>query len=359
MTNYNKLELTWIGKDKKIHVEPRIFVEDTDKSYGDINSENILIHGDNLLALKSLEQDYAGKIKCIYIDPPYNTGSRINSDGEEIGYEDGIEHSEWLNMMYPRLLLLKSLLHDDGSLFIQIDDNEFARLYLILIEIFGEKNLKTICIKMSQPTGVKMTHAVGKGRIPKLKEYIILARKKGIQNVWLKKVPKEAWDSEYKILINGVTREEMDRLKEIIQDEDISSPEVLEEADNICAKFVLSNVSDLFLPGMKEDEKLRIKYENAFRIARDVATSDGAKKIADEKLKTINEGCFVIKTKESKKYIIRSDYNVSSSQPRIKLLIADDYLTMHPGDFWDDIKTTGLDNEGGIKFKNGKNQKHS
>lgn len=70
--NKQRLELTWIGKGNEPKLEPRILIEDTQKSYGDPNAENMLIHGDNLLALKALEQDYAGKVKCIYIDPPYN-----------------------------------------------------------------------------------------------------------------------------------------------------------------------------------------------------------------------------------------------------------------------------------------------
>ncbi len=128
-----KLELTWIGKGEEPKLEPRILIENPEYSYGDPESENMLIHGDNLLALKALEQDYAGKIKCIYIDPPYNTGSRIDADGKEVGYDDGIEHSEWLSMMKPRLMLLYDLLHKDGTLAVQIDDNEFARLYLLHI----------------------------------------------------------------------------------------------------------------------------------------------------------------------------------------------------------------------------------
>ncbi|MDC0339436.1 DNA methyltransferase, partial [Flavobacteriales bacterium] len=146
-----KLELTWIGKGDEPTLEPRILIENPEYSYGDSNSDNMLIHGDNLLALKALEQDYAGKIKCIYIDPPYNTGSRIDADGKEVGYEDGIEHSEWLSMMKPRLELLKNLLHEDGTLAVQIDDNEYARLYMLLLEVFhSQKNLKTICVKMSE-----------------------------------------------------------------------------------------------------------------------------------------------------------------------------------------------------------------
>ncbi|MEJ6616620.1 MAG: DNA methyltransferase, partial [Crocinitomicaceae bacterium] len=129
-SKYKKLELCWLGKDFEFKLEPRVLIEDPDKSYGETDTENMLIHADNLLALKALEQKFSGKIKCIYIDPPYNTGSRIDADGKEVSYEDGLEHSEWLNMMMPRLKILYNLLHIDGTLAVQIDDNEFARLYL-------------------------------------------------------------------------------------------------------------------------------------------------------------------------------------------------------------------------------------
>src|SRR5215217_5500134 len=99
-----KLELTWIGQGEEPKLEPRILIEDPEYSYGDPESENILIHGDNLLALKALEQEYAGKVKCIYIDPPYNTGSAFQQ------YDDGIEHSLWLSLIRDRLKLLHSLL---------------------------------------------------------------------------------------------------------------------------------------------------------------------------------------------------------------------------------------------------------
>ena len=114
--NLQKLELTWIGKDdEREAIEPRILIEDPKYSYGDTDSGNMLIHGDNLLALKALEQEYSGKVKCIYIDPPFNTGSRIDADGKEIGYEDGVEHSIWLNMMYERFEILYKLLKNDGQ----------------------------------------------------------------------------------------------------------------------------------------------------------------------------------------------------------------------------------------------------
>ena len=140
MQKTGKLELTWVGKYDEVAVEPRILIEDPSKSYGDPNSENMLIHGDNLIALQALQQDYAGTIKCIYIDPPFNTGARINADGDEIGYEDGLEHSEWLSMMFARLKLLHSLLHETGVLVVHLDDRELFHCKLMLDEIFHRDN---------------------------------------------------------------------------------------------------------------------------------------------------------------------------------------------------------------------------
>jgi len=140
-TRKQRLELTWIGKDERPHLEPRILLEDVDKSYHartrvtdhDI-FDNILIQGDNLLGLKALEQDYTGKVKCVFIDPPYNTGSAFEH------YDDGIEHSLWLSLMRDRLELLKRLLADNGSLWITIDDNEAHYLKVLCDEVFGRTN---------------------------------------------------------------------------------------------------------------------------------------------------------------------------------------------------------------------------
>ncbi len=136
-----KLELTWIGKDRHPKLEPRILLEEPDKSYharhrvtdNDI-FDNKLIFGDNLLALKALEQEYAGKVKCVFIDPPYNTGSAFEH------YEDGLEHSIWLGLMRDRLEILRRLLADDGSLWITIDDHEAHYLKVLCDEIFGRGN---------------------------------------------------------------------------------------------------------------------------------------------------------------------------------------------------------------------------
>lgn len=133
-----KLELTWIGKENRPKLEPRILLEDREKSHHAPHRftehdifDNRLIFGDNLLALKALEQEFANQIKCIYIDPPYNTGSAFAE------YEDGLEHSLWLSMMSTRIELLHKLLSKSGSLWIQLDDNESHYCKAMLDEIFG------------------------------------------------------------------------------------------------------------------------------------------------------------------------------------------------------------------------------
>ncbi len=142
-----KLELTWIGKENRPRLEPRILLEDPEKSYHakqrvsdkDI-FDNRLIFGDNLLALKALEQEFAGKVKCVFIDPPYNTGSAFTH------YDDGVEHSIWLSLMRDRLELIRRLLSDDGSLWITIDDNEAHYLKVLCDEIFGRQNFVTTVV---------------------------------------------------------------------------------------------------------------------------------------------------------------------------------------------------------------------
>lgn len=135
----NKLELTWVGKENEIKIEPRILIEKPELSNTaqDVNAENMLIHGDNLLALKALESKYSGQVKCIYIDPPYNTGSAFSH------YDDNLEHSIWLGLMRERLKLLYKLLSKTGTLWISIDDDEQAYLKVLCDEIFGRSNFVT------------------------------------------------------------------------------------------------------------------------------------------------------------------------------------------------------------------------
>jgi len=166
-----KLELTWIGKEERPRLEPRILLEDPELSYhakhrvrmgsrGDAESaekgenkvfhsaspaspretevgdifDNRLIFGDNLLALKAMEQEFSGKVKCVFIDPPYNTGAAFTH------YDDGVEHSIWLSLMRDRLEIIRRLLSEDGSLWITIDDNEAHYLKVLCDEVFGRRN---------------------------------------------------------------------------------------------------------------------------------------------------------------------------------------------------------------------------
>ncbi|QDM22672.1 site-specific DNA-methyltransferase [Tardiphaga sp. vice154] len=140
MNRKTRLELTWIGKDERPKLEPRILIEDpinshhaSEMSEGSI-FDNTLIQGDNLLALRAMETDYTGKIKCVFIDPPYNTGSAFEH------YNDGVEHSLWLSLMRDRLEILRRLLSEQGSLWITIDDNEAHYLKVLCDEVFGREN---------------------------------------------------------------------------------------------------------------------------------------------------------------------------------------------------------------------------
>lgn len=170
MEHKGKLELTWVGKyDNKV-IEPRILMENREKSYGDPRSENMLIHGDNLIALQALQQDFYGSIKCIYIDPPYNTGSAFEH------YDDNLEHSIWLSLMRKRLILLRELLREEGTIWIQIDDEEQAYLKVLCDEVFGRGNfVNMISVNMKNIAGVS-----GGGEDKRLKkncEYILIYAK--------------------------------------------------------------------------------------------------------------------------------------------------------------------------------------
>ena len=158
MSKKQKLELTWIGKDVRPKLEPRILLADPEKSYHAKHRvtsadffDNQLIFGDNLLALKALEQDYAGKVKCVFIDPPYNTGSAFAH------YDDGVQHSIWLSLIRDRLEVIRRLMSADGALWITIDDNETHYLKVICDEVFGRASFVTSFIwrKVDSPNDNK------------------------------------------------------------------------------------------------------------------------------------------------------------------------------------------------------------
>lgn len=178
--------LTWIGKEKVVnhHLDVPFRVLDRQYTFGDTpDSGNKIIHGDNLEALKALLPEYEGKIKCIYIDPPYNTGNEkwvyndnVNDPhirkwlGQVVGSEmdDLTRHDKWLCMMYPRLVLLQKLLKDDGAIFISIDDNEIANLRILCDEIFGKANFVDIFSWKKTETPANLSY-----KTKKALEYII------------------------------------------------------------------------------------------------------------------------------------------------------------------------------------------
>lgn len=169
----NKLELTWYGKDKPIVVEPRLLIENAALSncVHDPETENMLIHGDNLLALKALEGKFAGMVKCIYIDPPFNTGQAFEN------YDDNLEMSIWLDLMRSRLKILHALLREDGTLFVHIDDENLPYITLLLDEIFGKQNrLYLITFKQGAATGHK---AINPGCVTTTNFVLIYSKQKG------------------------------------------------------------------------------------------------------------------------------------------------------------------------------------
>lgn len=192
----NKLELTWIGKeDEPLAIEPRLLLDTSEYSFGEVETGtlpngkpwpgNMLIHGDNLLALRALEQDFAGQVKCIYIDPPYNTGSAFEH------YDDNLEHSQWLNLMRPRLVILRNLLSEDGTIWISIDDDEQAYLRILCDEVFGRSNyIETIVWQRAySPVNLKKT-------ISRSHDYVLVYAKHLTKDYSLNKLPRSVEANE-------------------------------------------------------------------------------------------------------------------------------------------------------------------
>ena len=160
----NKLELTWIGKeDEPLAIEPRLLIDTPEYSFGEVETGilpngkpwpgNMLIHGDNLLALRALVDTFENQIKCIYIDPPYNTGNAFTH------YDDGLEHSIWLSLMRERLTLLQKLLKPEGTIWISIDADESHYLKVLCDEVFGRRNFvdEVIWQRSFAPINLKKT----------------------------------------------------------------------------------------------------------------------------------------------------------------------------------------------------------
>lgn len=266
----NKLELTWYGKEDKISVEPRILIENKELSNTehDENTENILIHGDNLLALKALEKKYAGQVKCIYIDPPYNVNAATGH------YDDNLEHSQWLSLMRPRLELLRSLLSENGLIFVQIDDNEQAYLRVMMDEVFGRNNfISTVAVKMSTVSGVKTAHR--EKTILKEKELIhVFSKNKDSVKLNPQYVPVYEWDKEFQYYLDRSESNEPDnwkvvRLRDILESNGIPyNPE-----DRLFKKFVDEHKSSIWRRAFIRNRFKQLSQDNPDKVFRNI--SDG------------------------------------------------------------------------------------
>lgn len=343
----NKLELTWVGKENKINLEPRILIEDKEKSYGETNTENMLIHGDNLLALKALESKFCNKIKCIYIDPPYNTNAATNGI-----YDDNLEHSIWLNLMKNRLEILKKLLSNEGAIFIQIDNSEYAYLKVLCDEIFGRNNfISTITCKVKAPSGV----ASGSQMIFDCSEYILIYAKDKFKfkykhlNEDVEVVNENSKTAKfYKYILEKINFENMELIKEF-EGEKLYKI----RKDN----FVIKQMEKI---NSKEYYK---NYEKVFRIA---ALSGGREKIVKAYLDTINteDNLYVFEHIPSKgknagklcRDLIYKKGGVlflkdfSRKEDREKEVIKQQHITsIFYNDWWQAISA-----EGGITLNNGK-----
>lgn len=316
----NKLELTWIGKYNDYKIEPRILLEDKKKSYGDINSKNILIHGDNLLALRALEKNYSNKIKCIYIDPPYNTGSAFEH------YDDNLEHSIWLDLMKKRLEILKKLMTDDGLIWIQIDDGEMAYLKVLCDEIFGRTNfINTIAIQVSPPNGVKMNHAEKK--ILKEKEYILVySKKRELIKFNPEYIKVNNWDSHYNKYIKG-------DLNNISSCEVVSMSTILKE-NNLIADINNNKFNEWV-------------YLNRNRIFQPVGQN---------RIKNIDKynKDYIVPIDEISGYYSYKGRQVQFIENSIKKTVNGNVLSRLVCDLWTDIAFNNLFQEGNGDFKAGK-----
>lgn len=359
MEHRGKLELTWVGKyDDKV-LEPRILVEDKEKSYGNSRSENMLIHGDNLIALQALQQDFAGKIKCIYIDPPYNTGSAFEH------YDDNLEHSIWLGLMGKRLKLLRNLLDDDGGICVQIDAVEMPYLKVMMDEIFQRRNfINVVCVK-TKIAGVSGSN-LGKSLQDNV-EFIMLYAK-DISNFSLKMIPQK--NKELIEYINDYIEQGKSwKYTSVLKTIDSGSYVKSFKAGNgdeiklfIHKNFEIKSVNQIAIDEFGGDtKKAYYNYINKVFRTTNAQTSIRAK-VLTETEEFNNKGIFSIEYVPIKGknagQITRSYYKDSNLIAWLKDVVDIQknsiYKLDNMGNLWDDIQYNNLTKEGSVQFPNGK-----
>lgn len=329
--------------DPKVFTNWKKYDQQGEHEVTEINdNDNLIIKGNNLLALASLKKRFKNRVKLIYIDPPYNTGS------DSFQYNDNFNHSSWLLFMKNRLTEAYNLLKNDGVLFIQCDYHEDAYLKVLTDEVFGIENfVQSIVVKMSEASGPKMAHATT--NIPKLKETLLVYKKRDFKIVNIPKVLKTKWDNEYSKFLNNFNSEEYENLIQLIEKDEIDEKDVV-EANNILSKVELTTISKHDSSKKDDVEWLR---NNAWRIVADKQNTS-----LDSMLSTIKnipkQDIAAIKTKRGKLVLYRTDKNFGEDS-RVEIVFASRNLSSNPCDIWLDISTAGgFSEEGGVSFPRGK-----
>jgi adenine-specific DNA-methyltransferase len=381
-STYRKLELTWFNKDKvfvwdenkKDYIwvepndvrvsEPRILIEK--KTVGEPNSvfntttkrwekskkslpkgeQNLLIKGDNLLALKALESDFTDRIKLIYIDPPFNTGARINADGKEVGYEDGVEHSIWLSTMKDRLEILRKMLGKNGVIFVHIDNREVGYLKVLMDEVFSRKNfVQMISEKRASAAGFK---TINPGPLT-VTDYILMYAKNKEFFKWKPYYVPVDYDENYDlIIINPEEQPEKWKFKKI--------------ENLVYEKYGFKSWRDAKKEWGHDWKLIRksmcgtIALQDADRVVsiRDPHKPSESIKNLLEKSREDRNKVFVLKrTKYNDIYIINGGA-LSFYKNKVREIDGERLPTELLTDLWDDINYAGIAEEGNVRFKNGK-----
>lgn len=354
-----RLELTWIGKGQEPEVEPRILLHDSSKDYGDPDSENMLIHGDNLLALKALEQQYAGQVKCIYIDPPYNTGAAFEY------YDDNLEHSIWLRLMKARLEILKNLLADDGGICVQIDAIEMAYLKVIMDEIFGRNNFVNIISVKTKIAGVSGSN-LGKSLQDNIE--FILMYAKNLSCFTLNNIPQKRQElMEYidSYAQQGKSWKYTSVLKSIDDGTYVKSFQA-GNGDEIRLykheQFEMCPINQIARDEFDGDIR-KAYYAYIDRVFRTTNAQTSIRtKVIEETKEFDNSGLFSIeyvpiKGRNAGK-LIRSYYKDTNLIAWLRDVVSQDtdiiFKLDNTGNLWDDIQYNNLTKEGNVQFPNGK-----
>lgn len=339
-----KLELTWIGKHKRPKLEARILLEDPEKSYhAKVRSESVafdnrLIFGDNLLALKALEQEFTGKVKCIYIDPPYNTGAAFEH------YDDGLEHSIWLGLIKERLDILKKLLTKNGVIFIHIDDKEMAYLKIVCDEIFGrEQFLNMIVVKTSDPSGHKTVNPSPYSQT----EYILMYAKDRSLYKYDQIYVESEYDSGYgKIILN---KEEHYSKWKIRSLNEVVASSLGFENTRLARKSMGRMTFDALVAGYALEHRNCVFQSTAISNAAGKAIVD-----ARDKSKNLKDQVIHIEREDFEDIYILNGRQVYFYSSKVKEIDGELVPAKPLTNLWTDIPWNGIANEGDVEFKNGK-----